>query len=325
MYDIRSSLSTIMMPKRGICRSQSYENLRGKKGQAAQTASELGASRKGTPFLRDFQPGEIFTLAEIEGRGIIRQFFITVTDQQEMGPDVLETLILRMYWEDEELPAVECPLGQFFGCGQAKIVVTDMEPFAKGRKYVNDWDSMPVQIMSNQSPLIRVPARSFHSYFPMPFNHHARITLENCYGAAVSVVAYQVTYTLEPETELPVYTHFHVKYAKCLWQSGMDELFLNKISVSRKESGTYTGICLSTKQVDEKSKRNLLLKLTSFSDEENVWYEPIAGDDLVNGSWQSFRMENPIQFEQNLEISLVPFVDVFNENIEFTNLIYWYE
>ena len=323
MYDIRSSLSNIMLQKKGICRSQSYENLRGEKGQAAQTASILGKSRKGTPFRLDLQPEEVFTLADIEGKGVIRQFFITVTDQKENGPDVLEKLIVRMYWEREEIPSVECPLGAFFCCGHRKIVMTDMEPWAKGRKHTVGWGSMPVRAMSNHSPIIIVPARSFHCYLPMPFNTHAKITIENCYGAAVSVVAYQVTYTLE-QSEWK-YAHFHAKYVRCTWKSDMGELFLHKIL--SQENGTYAGIYLSARQAGKECSINPLLKITASSDlakSEDIWYEPVSGDDLKNGCWSSFSMEIQIQFKGGLELSLVPFYDTISAETEFDCAVYWY-
>lgn len=383
MYDVRSSLSSIMLQKRGICRSQSYENLRGVKGQAAQSASKLGKSRKGTPFLLDFKAGETFTLADIEGCGVIRQFFITVTDQQENGPGVLEKLILRMYWEENEEPAVECPLGLFFGCGHGKIVMTDMEPLASGRKSVSSWDSMPVREMSNHSPMIIVPARSFHCYFPMPFYRHARITLENCYGADISVVAYQVTYTLDESrsrhiadelcsanetgsgkmsedgkkyqdlqnknSEQLEYVHFHAKYMESKWQSGMKELQLGNILLSEYdgghgketkdfqavsgeadngkediEIGTYAGIYLSAREGEKVCSCNPLLKITSLDEQGDIWYEPVSVDDLSNGGWSSFRMVNPILFEQGLKFSLVSFYENSNDKMEVQSVIYWY-
>lgn len=332
MYGIRSSLSSVMIQKKGICRSQSYENLRGEKGQAAQTSSELGKSRKGTPFLRDFKAGEIFTLAEIEGCGVIRQFFITVTDQQENGPDVLEKLILRMYWEKEEQPSVECPLGEFFGCGHGKIVMTDMEPWAKGRKAVNNWDSMPVQMMSDHSPMIIVPARSFHCYFPMPFHHHARITLENCYGEAVSVVAYQVTYTLEKAEQsdsLSDYAHFHAKQTQCKWVPG-EECVLSKIALSERDilpsgkTGAYAGLYLSACHDRDGMFSNALLRIASHSEDGDVWYEPVPGAELLSGGFSSFRMRNPILFDRELELSLLPFCDTINKDTEVRGVIYWY-
>lgn len=333
MYDIRSSLSSIMLQKKGICRSQSYENLRGVKGLAAQTASELGKSRKGTPFLRDFKAGETFTLADIEGCGVIRQFFITVTDQQENGPGVLEKLILRMYWEENEEPAVECPLGAFFSCGHGKIVMTDMEPWAAGRKSSSSWDSMPVRAMSNHSPMIIVPARSFHCYFPMPFYRHARITLENCYGAAVTVVAYQVTYTVEERStnqDYPVFAHFYTKYAEGKWKPEMEEFELSNISIVKDDKksetgkGTYTGIYLSARQGEKNYFSNPFLKITSLEKQGDIWYEPVSGEELSKGGWSSFRMENPILFEKGLQLSLVPFKDTINNGIDVQSVIYWY-
>ena len=384
MYDIRNSLSSIMLHKRGICRSQSYENLRGEKGQAAQTSSVLGKARKGTPFRLELQPDEIFELADITGCGVIRQFFITVTDQQEKGSGVLEKLILRMYWEDEEVPSVECPLGVFFCCGHRKVVMTDMEPWVKQRKGVNQWGNMPVRTMINHSPMIIVPARSFHCYFPMAFYRHARITLENCYGAAVSVVAYQVTYTLEEDeicsektvdridsvhdtqkpavngkecfvfadTETAKYTHFHAKYVEGKWEAAAAELPLGRISVqpdhpgmkqkddksegkeperddaiNRKisDAAEYAGSYLSARCGENVVPASMLLKITSLDEDRNVWYEPIYGEKLANGGWSSFRMGNPILFEQELDLSLVPFCDTINAEMEVQSVIYWYQ
>ncbi len=328
MYDIRSSLSSLMLQKRGVCRSQSYENLRGEKGQAAQTASELGKSRKGAPFLCDFKAGETFTLADIHGSGVIRHFFITVTDQQENGPDVLEKLILRMYWEGEETPSVECPLGAFFCCGHSEIVMTDMEPWVTGRKNVNNWGSMPVRVMSNHSPFTIVPARSFHSYFPMAFCKHAKITLENCYGAAVSIVAYQVTYTCDEDdlNNENGFTHFYAKYSRSSWLPEMNELFLTKVSLLEQnvcESATFAGIYLSARSGEKKCSLNPFLRI--HLKEAGNLYEPVSGDDLVNGGWSSFRMENPILFDEELELSLILNYDTLSEKTEFESMVYWYK
>lgn len=309
MYDIRNSLHSIMLQKKGICRSQSYENFRGEKGVAAQTSSVLGKSRKGTPFRLDLKAEEVFELADIEGRGVIRQFFITVTDQKENGPGVLEKLILRMYWEGEDTPSVECSLGEFFGCGHGKMM------------------------MFYESPMIIVPARSFHCYFPMPFNQHARITLENRYGATVSVVAYQVTYTLEESEEgisLPLYTHFHAKQTRCKWKAGesCDLTFISTADDADrqwKETSTYAGIYLSVRQDEWNCSNHFLLRIASGGNDGDVWYEPVAGEELVNGGFRSFRMQNPIQFDQGLEISLISMQGMMEEELEFSSVVYWYK
>lgn len=47
------------------------------------------------------------TIAEIEGSGAIQQIWMTPTGNWR-------TTIIRMYWDGEETPSVECPVGDFF-------------------------------------------------------------------------------------------------------------------------------------------------------------------------------------------------------------------
>ena len=81
-------------------------------------SSDLGPSRKGSPCIPKIEAEETVTLGEIQGEGIIQHIWITVTDRtSERNRYVLRDLVLRMYWDDEEFPSVECPLGDFFCCG----------------------------------------------------------------------------------------------------------------------------------------------------------------------------------------------------------------
>ncbi len=81
-------------------------------------SSDLGPSRKGSPCIPKIEAGETVTLGEIQGEGIIQHIWITVTDRtSERNRYVLRDLVLRMYWDEEEDPSVECPLGDFFCCG----------------------------------------------------------------------------------------------------------------------------------------------------------------------------------------------------------------
>ena len=49
-------------------------------------------------------------LADIEGSGAIQHIWLTPTGGWR-------NQILRMYWDDDPQPAVECPVGDFFACG----------------------------------------------------------------------------------------------------------------------------------------------------------------------------------------------------------------
>ena len=107
-------------------RSISPENFTGEKGKggmatlddkdvrnkanAANAARDLGQGWKVNPFII-IKPGETFTLAEIEGPGAIQHIWMTPTGNWKFS-------IIRMYWDDETEPSVECPVGDFFAMVQ---------------------------------------------------------------------------------------------------------------------------------------------------------------------------------------------------------------
>ena len=85
------------------------------------------------------EKGETRVLAEIEGPGAIQQFWITPANVR------WRDLILRIYWDGQEQPSVECPLGDFFACG---------------------WN----QYAQVSSLAVCVnPGRAFNCYWEMPF------------------------------------------------------------------------------------------------------------------------------------------------------------
>jgi len=70
-------------------------------------ARDLGQKWKVRPFTG--VPAEsTITLMDSEGPGRITHIWITT------GPKRYRDLILRMYWDGEAEPSVECPLGDFF-------------------------------------------------------------------------------------------------------------------------------------------------------------------------------------------------------------------
>ncbi len=59
-----------------------------------------------------FEPGETKTLLDIHGGGVVNRIWCTMNDQT---PERLRSLVIRMYWDDAPTPAVNAPLGDFFG------------------------------------------------------------------------------------------------------------------------------------------------------------------------------------------------------------------
>src|SRR5438067_7591399 len=96
-------------------RSISAENFSGEKGRAgmategtgANASRELGQGWKVSPSIH-IPAGTTVALAEIQGPGAIQHVWNTV------HPDWWRRLVLRVYWEGEETPSIETPLGDFF-------------------------------------------------------------------------------------------------------------------------------------------------------------------------------------------------------------------
>lgn len=106
----------------------------------------------------NISPGETATLADISGAGCIRHVYVTVGNLDRF---FLRKMVLRMFWDDEETPSVEVPLGDFFGLG-----------FCEPRYFT----SLLVTVNTGAQPGGTI---GLNNYFPMPFSTRALITVEN--------------------------------------------------------------------------------------------------------------------------------------------------
>src|SRR5918997_1507154 len=93
------------------------------------------------------QPGETAMLADIDGAGSVSHIWVTIASAQKPAEEnYLRKLVLRAFWDGEESPSVEVPIGDFFGVGHAQTV---------------NFVSLPLQ-MSPQD------GKGFNCWFPMP-------------------------------------------------------------------------------------------------------------------------------------------------------------
>src|SRR6516164_7547606 len=90
--------------------------------------------------------------------------------------------IIRFFWDESEIPSVECPLGDFFACGWGEFA-----PLS----------SLPVCVN---------PGSAFNCYWSMPFRKHARLTMENLDSQDMTLY-YQVNYTLTQVRDDEAYFH----------------------------------------------------------------------------------------------------------------------
>jgi hypothetical protein len=166
-------------------RSISPENFTGEKGKGgmategtgAGCARDLGQGWKISPSVV-IKPGETFTIADIDGPGAIQQIWMTPAGDWRSN-------ILRIFWDGQENPSVECPVGDFFASGWGKYA---------------QLSSLAVCVN---------PGSAFNCYWEMPFRKKCIITLTNS-SEKDMVLYYQVNYTL---TDIPEdCAYFHARF-----------------------------------------------------------------------------------------------------------------
>jgi len=171
------SMSMASLPRlsNAKTRSVSPENFTGEKGKGgmategtgARAARELGQKWKVSPSV-GIEAGQTFVMADIKGSGAIQHIWMTPTGNNRFN-------ILRIYWDGEETPSVECPAGDFFACGLGQYTKVT---------------SLAVCVN---------PGSGFNCYWQMPFRKGYKITMTNIDEKAM-VLYYQIDYML---TEIP--------------------------------------------------------------------------------------------------------------------------
>jgi hypothetical protein len=122
------------------------------------------------------QSGETFVMADIDGPGVINHIWLTFNEArpnwlEKYGSAKPTDIVLRMYWDDGEQPAVEAPLGDFF---------------AAGFGLRNEIRSLPVLVEGGDG---------YNCYWQMPFHRKAKITVTNEEEKKVRSFYYHIDYT----------------------------------------------------------------------------------------------------------------------------------
>jgi hypothetical protein len=129
-------------------------------------------------------PGETAVLAEIKGPAAIHHIWTTISAEPFYG----RKLVLRIYWDGEDTPSVEAPIGDFFAVGHGL-----------NRNLV----SIPV-VRSSEG-------RALNCYWYMPFRWSARITVSNEGSRPVGAFYYYIDYRLLEDIK-PDVPYFHAQY-----------------------------------------------------------------------------------------------------------------
>jgi hypothetical protein len=131
-----------------------------------QAARDLGQGWKVRPCIT-VPAGQTSPIMDVEGPGVVQHIWITTHDEN------LRCLIVRMYWDGEADPSVECPIGDLF---------------CNGWRTRANVCALPINVN---------PSGGMNCYFPMPFASRARMTVENR-APRDAVVFYAITYSQQP-------------------------------------------------------------------------------------------------------------------------------
>lgn len=167
------------------------------------------------------RPGTAETLAHVDGEGYVACIWMTFPGwfwtawepAQPRDPSILKTLVLRIYFDGAEEPAVAAPMGDFFGVGLCEV-----GNFA--------------------SQYLGMSSGGFFCRFPMPFRRGFRIEVENRDEHIAPDVFLNAIYQLTdvPDESGYLHTQFHTGH-----RQGAETVLVADVH----QRGQYVGCCLS--------------------------------------------------------------------------------
>lgn len=168
---------------------------RNAKRKRASSFDRTGGNRD---YLKIY-PGEIVNICELEGAGCITHIWMTMAPLEDVLEEYLHRkIVIRMYWDGEDNPSVQAPIGDFFGMGHG---------------ITKNFSSAPLQMSPEDG-------RSLNCFFPMPFGKNARIEIESNANHAIKFYFY-VDYEQYLE-EIDSNLRFHALWHREL-TDGIDE------------------------------------------------------------------------------------------------------
>jgi hypothetical protein len=139
-------------------------------GVKTKRVSSYDRSGGNNDRFENIKDGETRTIFDVKGAGMINHIWITIAPPPERLSR--NDIILRMYWDGNEFPSVESPIGPFFGQGWNESYPFSSLPLASGP----------------------VDGRGLVSYWVMPFSEGAKIEIENQTGQDIRAFYYYVDY-----------------------------------------------------------------------------------------------------------------------------------
>jgi len=293
----------------------------------------------------EFAPGEKKDIARIQGPAIIRHIWMTIgADKEAYYP---RKIVLRMYWDGEENPSVEAPIGDFFGIGHGIL---------------KNFASLPLTMSPEDG-------KGMNCFFPMPFHREGRIEIESECQSPFSFYFYidfEIYKTLPQEV-----LYFHAQWRrenptqgwggdlplKEIWKTPNLDGKGNYVILEAEGKGHYVGCnlnidCFQRQKNDWYGEGDDMIFIdgeawppalhgTGTEDYFNMAYSPTQeycapyhGLTLYSGTpdwkWKGknsmyrFHIEDPIPFEKSIRVT-IEHGHANNLSNDYSSTAYWYQ
>ncbi|MCG2462376.1 DUF2961 domain-containing protein [Flavobacteriaceae bacterium F89] len=196
------------------------------------------------------QPGETRTIGDVEGPGIFKHIWFTIATNEE---NHLKKIVLRMYWDGEETPSVEAPIGDFFGLGLGRYFLYESKFLSIGSQ------------------------KALNASFPMPFRKSAKVTITNEGESPIGAFYYNIDW--EKHKSLPQdIGYFHAQYRQSQptkgwtsdWKLNGDPKINNKQNVNGEDNYVI---------IEAKGKGQFIGVTQSILQNQGDWWG--EGDEMI--------------------------------------------
>jgi hypothetical protein len=150
-----------------------------------QKRSSSYARDGGNADARPIPPGETLTVLDAAGPGVLTHIWFTIASPEQLH---LKKLVLRIYWDGESSPSVESPVGDFFGLGLGEYFL---------------YQSIPLSVGAD---------KALNSFFVMPFQKNARVTVSNEGSQKVDSFYFNIDYRACAKPLAAQTLYFHAQY-----------------------------------------------------------------------------------------------------------------
>src|SRR5580698_9272974 len=262
----------------------------------------------GNADYRKIAPGQTLTVLDVDGPATLTHIWFTLASDESYH---LKKIVLRMYWDGETTPSVETPLGDFFGLGL-------------GEYYT--WESELLSVARD---------KALNSFFPMPFQKHALITITNEGKQPVDDFYFNLDYRALSHP-LPADTlYFHAQYRQAQpnhgstneWVNNGDPRVLNVKNLDGKDMYFIDGE--THPSITGTGSEDYFLGAYDFgrsTSSYRLFGARVVGDEHAGTRTSAYRfhLDSPITFTKSLKAT-IEHGHANHRSDNFYSVAYWYQ